>query len=424
MDCLDYHLQHVLRKMISKLPYEERERLKGIYLCGQSIMRAPGTIPGVYVLRSGDRAKFFGQCHCQNPFVCPVCSARVMEKYRARIASALDMLKDEYVGFMVTFTLPHLKFMSCREITDIIYDTWKYFHQKLKKDPKKNYEHPYRTFSLECGVDHWVRVCEYTYGDENGWHPHFHCIFWAKREKAGDVAKWQKRLNDFWTAQGKRVTMKYWKKNKLHTDIEDREALLERLYENVNDKYPALKMSLDSDGRLIETTSSGYIAGWGSDREVTGNIRKEASHENHFTPYQILTKAEHNLHWENIYIDFIRAVTTKPVHHRMNFSKSGISKRIDAWQKEHGYDSTCREKKKEDWEVVAFFSEEQWSDLCWLDKDMPVLANVLYLAAIDVDLMYEYIDSLEIRRRRWTANAEQMVLVQCAHVEKVLNGVA
>lgn len=424
MECLDYHLQHVLRNMLGELPYEERERLKSVLLCGQKIIKNPGALNGVYVLSNGNQAKFFGQSHCQNPFVCPVCSARIMERYRARIASALDMLHEEYFGFMVTFTLPHLKFMSCREVTDIIYDTWKYFRNKIQKNPKKNYEHPYRKFSRICEVEHWVRVCEYTYGDENGWHPHFHAIFWCKRDKADLVAGFQKELNDFWVTQGKRVTLKYWKANKLH-EGEDLNELVERLYSKVDDSHPALKISVDKDGKLVETTSSGYISGWGSDREVTGNIRKEASHENHFTPYQILAKAEHDKHWKNIYIDFVKAVTRKPVHHRLNFSKTGISARVDEWQKVHGYDSTSKQKKSAEWKVVTYFTEEQWSDLCYLNRFAPVLANILCLAAINTDLMFEYIDSLEVRRREIAEsrreNIERIWAEQCAHVEKIFN---
>ena len=425
MECLDYHLQHVLRRMLEELPYEEREgRLKSVYLCGRTIIKNPGFFNGVYVLSNGNQAKFFGQSHCQNPFICPVCSARIMEKNRARIASALDMLHEEYFGFMVTFTLPHLKFMSCREITDILYDTWKYFRLKIRKDPKKNYEHPYTKFARTCEVKHFVRVCEYTYGDENGWHPHFHTIFWCSRDKADLVPSFQKELNDFWTTQGKRVALKYWKANKLH-EGEDLNDIAERLFSTVNDKYPALKISTDENGKLIETTSSGYIAGWGSDREVTGNIRKEASHENHFTPYQILAKAEHSKHWKNIYIDFVRAVTRKPVHHRLNFSKTGISKMIDEWQKVNGYDSTSKQKKSAEWRVVTYFTEEQWSDLCYLNRFAPVLANILCLAAISTDLMFEYIDSLEVRRREIQesrrADVERIWAAQCLHVESIFN---
>ena len=422
MDVLDYHLQHVLRRILGALPYEERRRYKSILLCGQKAIKQPGAMNGVYILKSDDQAKFFGQVHCQNPFVCPVCSARIMEKYRARIASALDMLHEEYFGFMVTFTLPHLKFMSCREITDILYDTWKYFRSKLGNGHDKTYEHPYKKFTRECEVEHWVRVCEYTYSDINGWHPHFHCIFWCKRDKADKVAAYQKELNEFWTAQGKRVTMKYWKTHKLHEDVDDREGLLERLYQKVCNKYPALKMSVDASGKLIETKSSDYVSGWGSDREATGNVRKEASHESHYTPFQILEKAEHDAHWANIYVDFVRAVTRKPVHHRLDFSRTGICKQIKQWQATHGYDSTSKQKKSAVWKVVAFFNESQWSDLCYKNQYAPVLSNILYLAGANTDLMFDYLRSLDVRLSEPLSEmAAKTLTKQITLVEQIFN---
>ena len=430
-DILDYHAQHVLRRIIDELPYNQQEQLKNIHLCGRKIIRQPGHVSAVYVMRNSDGgSKFFGQSHCQNPFACPTCAARIMEKYRSMIASALDMLKDDHFAFMATFTVPHLKFMSCREVTDILYDTWKYFRMKMKPNPKKNWVHPYYAFNQEVPIEYWVRICEYTYGEENGWHPHFHVLYWTKRGYEDKILEWQDKLNEFWIEQAKRVALKYWKANKLH-EGQDLEKLADRLFCFAVDEYtkrnPALKFSTDENGKIRESKSSSYLTGWSCDQEITGNIRKEASHENHYTPYQILLKAEHDLHWRNIYVDFCLSVTRKPVHHRMNFSKNGFVKKIEAYRKEHGYQSVVIQKKRT-WKVVAYFYEDEWSRLYDLNKFAPVLSNILYLAGKDTDLMHEYLESLEFERRRieptLKEDMDRIMREQCEHIESIFNDVA
>lgn len=423
MEILDYQMQHVLKGWIRELPFNQQEQLKNILLCGNAVAKHPARMPGVFVLCSShddeSEAKFFGQTSCKNPFCCPVCSAKMMERYRSKIASALDMLKPDYFAFMMTFTVPHLSFMLCRETTDILYDTWKYFH--LKNFTKGSF-HAYQRFNAEVPVDYWVRVCEYTYGD-NGWHPHFHCIFWTKRGNEDKILKWQEELNAFWTQSAKRVTLKYWKANNLHAN-EDQEKLCDRLYSKASTKYPALKISVDKKtGKVLESLSSDYLTGWGGDRELTGNIRKEASHEDHFTPYQILTKAKDDPKFKEIYLDFCLSVTRKPVHHRVNFSKNGLTEMIKEYLKTHDSKSVVYQKKRL-WKVIEFFDEKQWSEICQIDTILPVKSNILYLAAKAPELLSDYLSSLEelgYRRRRALSIYYEKIFQQAKEVEGVFN---
>lgn len=407
MSILDYHLQHVLFKILDKQPQEVRHQLRNISRCGRRTIPAGiGTPSVVAVLRSNTgESTLFGQQHCRNPHACPVCSAKIMETYRGKIASAIDEELDRgYYGFMATFTVPHLHFMSCRETTDILYETWKYFRAKIKSShANSSWQHPYLQFVNATGTDSWVRVCEYTYGKRNGWHPHFHCIFWTPKEHFDEVLDWEQKLCDFWITQAKRVTLKYWRKNNLHTDIGEGnlELLLERVYKRTGYWTQSLRFSRDQNGKLLRTTSSDYLAGWGADRETTGNRRKKASHEGHYTPYQILEMAEFDNEWANKYIEFCLAVTEKPVHHRMNFSKNGIYKRVEQWQQEHEVIQEGQTKKKL-WESVTYFTVDDWYAICSANRQTPVIANILYLAKSPdtEELLFEYIASLGIPPRR------------------------
>ena len=404
MSIIDYHLQHVLRRIIDNEPSETRRQLRNILKCGQRLIPpGVGSLPVVAVLRSDDKqSTLFGHVHCKNPFCCPACSAKIMEGYRAKIASAIDMQEasGEW-GFMATFTIPHISSMSCRETTDILYKTWQYFKCKNKSShANSTWVHPYRAFINETGVNSWVRVCEYTYGKANGWHPHFHCIFWVPKENFDTVLDWEEKLCDFWLQQARRIAIKYWRDNKLHEN-QDLETFANLVFARTEEWKQALKFSRDGNGKLLKATSANYMTGWTADRELTGNRKKEASHKNHYTPYQILEMAEFDKHWARVYIDFCLAVTRKPVHHRLNSSKNGICKRLAEWQKTHDVTSE-NVQKKNTWETVTFFYADDWYEIYSKNRHAPVIANILYLAQNPEheELLFNYIESLGIPPKR------------------------
>lgn len=404
-DILDFHLQHVMKRILRRhCSKEQLEQLKSIYLCQEKIH--PRNVTGkktVFLVRGdNERSGYYGQAHCRNPFCCPVCTAKAMEGYRSRIASAIDMLKGQgYFGFMATFTVAHLKSMSCREVTDILYDTWKYF--RMKNFQKKF--HVSQEFFKDVEVSDWVRVCEYTYG-VNGWHPHFHCIYWIPRSNVDKVLDWENALSDYWVKIAKFIAVKYWRANNLHTD-KNLDDLAKDLFEpGERAGKHSVRFSRDKNGKLLEVDSSNYLTGWSADRELTGNIRKSASHAGHYTPYQILQMAEHDDKWAQVYVDFVLGVTKKPVHHRVNFSKRtatkpSLSARVDEYRKTHKSKYVLDEKKTT-WRVVTYFDEFEWWNLCRLNRTAPVFENILYLARKPdyEDLLFEYLKFLHLKPRR------------------------
>lgn len=397
-EVLDYHMQHVLRRFIDRLPADEQAQLKSLRLCCQSVRK---DMRGVYLLASNDgRARYFGHVSCKNPFACPVCASQMMEKYRARIATAIDLLYKDYFGFMFTLTIPHWRFMSCRETTDILNDSWKYFNNRVKKDKSWRV---FQQFVEAVGLAHHVRVIEHTFGKQNGWHPHIHGLMWVPHDKADEVLKWELSLDEYWLKGAKRCMLKYWKKHKLHENILESgkltyDQLADRVFSCSEGKLQGLFFSR-AKGKLGQAHASSYICGWGADREATGNIRKEASNSGHYTPYQILLKAEHDKLFEDIYMEFCLAMRRKPAINRVKFSNTGISKMIDAYQREHGSESVSYQKKKLDgepveWRVVCYFSEEQWCELTYQNAFAPVLSNILYLASQRREILLEYILSV------------------------------
>ena len=378
----DARLHHYFRKIVSELPYNQRVQLKNLELCGKRTIPAVGGKSGVFVLRNSSNATaIFGNMTCKNTWACPHCTATMMKKYATKISAAIDALREQgQAAFMLTLTIPHLKKQSCREVTDILYESWRDFFANAWKKKSKNYTVVNR-FIKECGVTHYVRVAEYTYGG-NGWHPHFHCLFWVPKQNLQKVADYEELLWQRWDTAFRRQYDKYASISHEIFRSDDRQSF------NI----------LQENGKVVECLTSDYICGWGADKELTGNIQKKASHSGHFTPYQMLEfAADGNENMKDLYIEFALQVTRRPVHHRVNFDKRGLCKIAADYMNTKGFKEVIAKKKDSTWKVVCFFTSEQWYDLCDLDKHSPIISNILYLIHIHKEeLLEEFLESFGI----------------------------
>lgn len=376
-----YHAQSWLKRKIATLPYAQRLILHGINNCSHNVIRQDGAIPAVYLLSNGSDSKFFGHITCKNTWCCPVCTARVMEKRRMRIAAALDALADKLFAFSMTFTIPHLKFQSCHEVTDILYETWKRFNNcksASKRQEDANVK-PVKDFFKQNKIVHFVKVAEYTYG-QNGWHPHLHCIFWTEYKNRDNLIKFQSQLQNSWNNFFRSVAQNYWKKHNLDRDISKFMNIIDRA--ECLQTSQSVNFSVNSDGSIMQTKSSAYVSGWAGDNETTGNYLKKASHNGHYTPFQILELAENgNEAMGDLYIEFCLEVCAH-VHQRTAFSK-GLKHIIDLHLQTVGAKKYIKKKatQKENWRVLCWFTSEQWRNLCFKNLHAPVLSNILFLAS-------------------------------------------
>lgn len=380
----DARLQHYLRREIAKLPLQQRVQLKGIELCCKSVIPAVGAVDGVYFLRnSSGNVKTFGNMTCKNPWACPHCSAKMMAHYARKIAAAIDAMNAKgYAAFMLTLTVPHVVMQSCREVTDILYASWSDFFRNAWKTDKN---HTNVTKAMrELGICHYVRVAEYTYG-KNGWHPHFHCLFWLPKKNLQAVADWEDVLRNRWNMCVKRQY------DKLGS------VVYKQVFANTDERQ-ALNIAVDQSGNVIEQRTSDYICGWGADKELTGNVQKKASHADHYTPYQLLEMAADGDEKARAkYIEFMLQVTRKPVHHRVNFDKKGLSQIAKVYMNTEGFKSVIAKKKDASWVVVLFVTREQWYEIWHENANSPIVSNLLYLLSInEKDLAISFLRSFGI----------------------------
>ena len=405
-EIMDYRLQHWLQAKISTLPYSQQIQLRNLKLCNWNTIKQAGAVPAVFLLHNGTEAKFFGHVSCKNAWACPVCSAKVMSKYASNIGDIIDALDDKgYFGFMMTFTIPHLAFESCRNVTDRLLGTWK----RMISGCADNKYNPYHKFKKALGVKWNIRVMEYTWG-KNGWHPHYHALFFIPKGRQNEVLAWEESLSDYWIKICKGVTSRMYE-----DDVTEQifSATTKTGYHN------GITISRDDKGKLRRALSSEYICGWGANSEVTGNYRKQASHENHYTPHQILEMASHgNKEMEKLYIEFCLEVTRKPVKCRMKNSQ-GLKKILNEWRQQGKARSYAISKKKAEsqaWRVVCWFTSEQWSELCYKNLYSPILSNILWIAVNARELLEEFLAYYDI----YLVQTEHF---HSRHVENIFNRV-
>lgn len=415
--------------------------MKTTVLCGSRI--APNA-NAVLLASNGKSSKFVGVTSCKNSWVCPVCSAKLMAKYAAEIACAIDALKLHYnqSALMVTLTVPHTSGMSCSEVTEILYNTWKSFiihgnkvsnvkyyanaenkfkhaQKKEMKISDKKLKDPFAMFCEEFNCKHRVRVGEFTHG-KHGWHPHFHCLFWIDDKKWAAVKDWEAKLLARWEELAKRETLKYW--NKKYPNSQNNKMRLEIMYKRRDAGATMLYFSKNDDGSIRKQKSSQYICGWGADKELTGNYRKKATHDEHETPYQILERAVANNDEKafELYLEYCKA--TKGVRHaRINFStQSGIKKIIEKYKKTANYVETFKKKFIEAetqprWQILYAFGKRQWSYIQSLDAHSNILLDLLHAAAtLDIDEIEKVLDF-------YSVPPETVRLINVTAIEQLLN---
>lgn len=398
-DVLDYKAQHWLKTFIASMTDFERRQLKNLAHCGETTENQD--MP-VFLLTQGKHSKFVGQRTCKNSFACPICSARVMGRHRTNIACAIEALKAKgFMAVMVTFALPHLQFMTCKETVDILYNTWISAFQNRNarrkcKDGSFRASNPCNQWYYQADIKYSVRASEYTWG-ENGWNPHFHVLFWFPRKNFDVFQSFQATIEQYWVKTAEKETAKYWAAKNLHGDDTNRAKLLDRVFWARNAGY-TVKFSDH------EAQSSDYVAGWGEDREMTGNVRKQASHDGHFTPYQILDFAvqEKNFssQWAMLYKEFMLNVTRKPVHRRVEYSK-GLHAVITQYKSCTEYREILAKKNasQDKWEVVCWFTPADWLRLCRISVCDDVAIIPLLLATVNVGWSISHVQTCMLIER-------------------------
>ncbi len=373
----DNALAYFLQGAIKKSDVETRLLLKNIANCGHRLIPAVGVRSGVVVLSNGERSTFSGTSFCDNVFCCPHCQGRLMVRYAERIRLALENMKDlGYRAIMSTFTFPHLKFLSCRNGVLVLRQMKKNFLKKQKGTVNQN-------FLDELGIKHYIWAAEFTHGG-NGWHPHFHTLFWVKADKFNDVMKWEKPLKIAWLKSARRYMKQLMPKYA---------AVIDKLFDKANNERGGVFFSKNSDGSIREMKAADYILGWTANKELTQLENKTAA-RGHRTTRQLLEDAYNGSATAlKLYLEYCRAVRISPTIRRVQYSFGFVSM-IKKWEQINKAHAYIKKKEIADFVPVVWFTPEQWRFICY-ECNVHTRTNILYLARLP-NLLMEYLQNLQI----------------------------
>src|SRR5258706_6734865 len=119
-------------------------------------------------VRIKDGSAYYGGLEtCGNVWLCPVCSAKIHRRRADQIRAALTTWEaNGRAASLITITVPHDLDDLLSNLVDAERAAWKRVTagaawQRLKR---------------RLGIAGHVIALEFTWGDENGWHPHYHVL--------------------------------------------------------------------------------------------------------------------------------------------------------------------------------------------------------------------------------------------------------
>lgn len=133
---------------------------------------------------------FQGLQTCSLSWLCAVCSPKIAERRSSEIEYAMTVCKAQGGQVvMPTFTVPHGR-------KDPLADTLDLIKKALRS---VSMSRRYKQLQKRLGVEGRIIATEITHGEANGWHPHFHELWFF--ERAGiDLAALELDLFQMWHA--------------------------------------------------------------------------------------------------------------------------------------------------------------------------------------------------------------------------------
>lgn len=135
----------------------ERQRRCGAVPVGDQV--------GIWIKHGS--AYYCGLETCGNVWLCPVCSAKIHYRRGVELREALDAwAANGHSASLITITVPHGLHDRLSRLVNAERATWKHVTQGAA----------WQRLKRKLGIAGHVIALEFTWGDENGWHPHYHVL--------------------------------------------------------------------------------------------------------------------------------------------------------------------------------------------------------------------------------------------------------
>lgn len=278
--------------------------------------KVPGEKPELWKNRESGSVAWHKVAVCGSVWTCPLCSPKINRMRREEISDAYNAVSD--VGgssYMLTFTVKH----GIGDKLDDLLTKFKDAMQHLQKS--QAFKEATRPTALKrpraesmpfLGYIGRIANLEVTHGNQNGWHPHEHHLWFFRRElTAREINLLRDRLFDAWATACKAVglpaplkTVKVGKTVK-HLGLDIRKALSAQEYLTKFGQFTA-------DGEKRERR-------WGPEKELAG-AHVKAARAKGSTPFQLLHEASQgDVPARERFVEFANAFLGR---HQLQFSRT------------------------------------------------------------------------------------------------------
>lgn len=308
-----FALQSVARDILpkSRTAFCLRSRIKG----GEGV--------GVWRSTQHQTAHYSGLIVCGSVWTCPVCAAKISERRRLELQAAIAQHRESGGdAYLLTLTTPHGRRDDLAQLLAM----------QAKALASFTAQRAVKAVFAEMGEIGRVRAFEVTHGRKgtnNGWHPHYHFLQFAKGgADAAQLMDWRTRLYLEWAKCCERAGL----------------------------GTPSFQHGLDlQDGSKADK----YLSKWGLECEMTkGHIKQaKAGGETPFDLLRAVLADKSDRQAAALFSEFGRVFKGK---RQLSWSR-GLRARFDL--AEEKTDEDLSREQSEDAELLGLISVDEWRDV-------------------------------------------------------------
>lgn len=308
-----FALQSVARDILpkSRTAFCLRSRIKG------------GEGGGVWRSTQHQTAHYSGLIVCGSVWTCPVCAAKISERRRLELQAAIAQHRESGGdAYLLTLTTPHGRRDDLAQLLAM----------QAKALASFTAQRAVKAVFAEMGEIGRVRAFEVTHGRKgtnNGWHPHYHFLQFAKGgADAAQLMDWRTRLYLEWAKCCERAGL----------------------------GTPSFQHGLDlQDGSKADK----YLSKWGLECEMTkGHIKQaKAGGETPFDLLRAVLADKSDRQAAALFSEFGRVFKGK---RQLSWSR-GLRARFDL--AEEKTDEELSREQSEDAELLGLISVDEWRDV-------------------------------------------------------------
>lgn len=301
------------------------------------------------------KANFGNLVHCSSAWVCPICNAKIMARRRQEIELA-EQQNKEMGGRVLMLTLTH-SHAKKDKLADLLNKQAKALKILWENTALKSMMQDYQYIGMIRGV-------EMTWGQANGWHPHYHILLhFADADVVNALDALKDKIFDVWQKACKRAELGL--PNSVHgIDLK----------------------SVGGDGE----TGGDYICGDSVSWEVTSSQTKKAGY-GRYNQWQILALSSDDAQYAELWREYASATFGK----RMIYFSPNLKNyyKLDVSSDETAASASDTGAKT----IVRHFTDIEWRAIRYYNAQSKILILARILHQTKINFLDDEIEKLVYR---------------------------